>query len=302
MPFGGSKSGNDVIAEGAPAPGEGEQKIAFVRTVDPGYFRLIQTPLLRGRFFVPSDPAGGPVAIVNETLARRLWPGQDAVGKRFAPGRGSTWITVVGLTRDIRSTSLAEEPDAEYFMPYAQTPGLTMSVLVRSRLDPMRLAPVLRAAVSQLDREVPVSEVVSLSGGLARSVGARRFSAFLLGGFAALALLLAAVGIYGVISYSVERRTREIGIRMALGASRNGIAGRVAGQALLMAGTGIVIGAAAGVALTRLLRGMLYGVSATDPLVFAASAAMLAAVSAAAAFLPALRASRTDPAIALRHE
>jgi len=177
-----------------------------------------------------------------------------------------------------------------------------MSLVVRSAGDPMRLAPAVRAAVKELDKDLPLADVGSLADGVSHSTRARRFSAALLGAFAGLALLLAAVGIYGVISYSVTRRTHEIGVRMALGAARSRIAGMVVGRAVLLAAAGVAIGIAKGLVLTRLLRSMLYGVSATDPLVFAEVSLFLLAVAALAGYIPALRASHVDPSTALREE
>jgi putative ABC transport system permease protein len=304
LPFGGGKSGSDVITEGSPPPRPGDHRIvAFVRAIDPEYLRTIHVRLLRGRFFTPRDPSGPPVAIINETLARRGWPGQDPLGKRFGAGRRpDAWLTVVGVTADIRNTSLADEPDAEYFVPYAQTPGSSMALVVRTALDPMRLASSIRAAVRELDKDLPISDVAPLAARISRSTEARRFSVALLGVFAMIALLLAAVGIYGVVSYSVTRRTREIGVRMAMGAARGRITGMIVGGALLLGAAGVGIGLTASLALTRLLRSMLFGVSATDPAVFAAAAVFLLAVSALAAYVPARRASRVDPLMALRQD
>jgi putative ABC transport system permease protein len=301
-PFSGSKSGNDVRAEGAPPRKLNENPIAFFRSVDPGYFSALQMRLIRGRFFTERDPAGPPVAIIDETMARHLWPNQDPVGKRFAPGRSVTWLTVVGVVSDVKSISLADPPELEYYMPYKVSPAPAMSLVVRTMLDAQRLSAVLRATVRQLDRELPVSEVATLSGSIARSTSARRFSVTLLGVFAGLALLLAAVGIYGIVAHSVTRRTHEIGVRIALGAHPRKIAGMVVRWALLLGGTGVAIGATGSLVLTRLLRTMLYGVSATDPAVFVAASVLLLVVATVAAYIPARRAARVDPLVALRHE
>jgi putative ABC transport system permease protein len=302
LPFSNSKSGSGIVVEGAPPPRPGEQTIVFQRTADPQYFAAIGVRLLRGRFFDAHDPPGHPVAIVNETMARRCWPKQDAVGKRFGDGRPDHWTTVVGVIADLRQTSLADEPDAESFVPHAQSPAASMALVVRTTGDPLRLAPATRAAVRELDKELPVSGVVALSENVSTSTRSRRFSVALLGSFALLALVLAAVGIYGVISYSVTRRTHEIGIRMALGAERGCIERMVVGRALMLGGAGVAIGVAGGLALTRLLRSMLYGVSATDPAVFAGASLLLLAVAALAGYVPARRAARTDPCVALRNE
>ncbi len=302
LPFSGSKSGLDVVPEGAPPVRPGEQKIVFARAIDPEYFRVMQVRLLRGRFFTGRDPAGPPVAVINETMARRCWPGQDPVGKRFGLGRTDFRLTVVGVSADMRNTSLADEPDAEYFVPYAQSPGASMALVVRTALDPMSVASAIQAVVRELDKNLPVSEVATMAVRVSQSTSARRFSVALLGVFAMIGLMLGAVGIYGVVSYSVSRRTREIGLRMALGAAGGRIAAMVVGRAVLLAVAGVAIGITGSLALTRLLGSMLFGVSATDPVVFGAASVFLVALSALAAYIPARRASRVDPLVALRHE
>jgi len=302
LPFGGAKSGADVIIEGAPSRRPGEQLIAFSRSVDPKYFQTLQVRLLKGRFFTAQDPAGPGGAIVNETMARRCWPDQDPIGKRFGEGRSDHTFTVVGVIADLRQTSLADEPDMELFVPHTQTTAATMALVLRTTQEPARLAPALRAAVRELDKDLPVSNINSLADNIAHSTRSKRFSTGLLTGFAVLAVLLAAVGIYGVISYSVSRRTHEIGVRMALGAERARILRMVVGRAVLLGGAGIVIGIAGGLAFTRLLRTMLFGVSATDPLVFTGVSLLLLAVAALAGYIPARRAARVDPIVALRCE
>ena len=302
LPFGGAKSGANIAVEGAPPPKPGEPTIVFNRTVDPGYFPAIGVRLLRGRFFNDHDPGGSPVAIINESLARKGWPNQNPVGKRFGDGHPAHWMTVVGVIKDLRQTALTDEPDLESYMPYAQTPGPTMALVVRSGGNPESLAPAIRRAVRELDKDLPLADVGLLAESVSQSTRSQRFSTWVLGGFAAMALLLAAVGIYGVISYSVTRRTHEIGVRMALGAERGRIAAAVVGRALALAGIGVAAGVAGGLALTRLLRSMLFGVSATDPLVFAGASLFLLAVAALAGYVPARRAARIDPGIALREE
>jgi putative ABC transport system permease protein len=302
LPFGGAKSGSNVVIEGAPPPKPGEPIIAFHRTMDAGYFPALQVKLARGRFFNEHDPAGSPVAIINESLARKGWPNQDPVGKRFGDGNPAHWMTVVGVIKDLRQSSLAEEADLEAYMPYPQTPGPTMALVVRSGGNPERLAPAIRIAVRELDKDLPLAEVGLLADSVSQSTRSRRFSTWVLSGFAVLALLLAAVGIYGVISYSVSRRTHEIGVRMALGAERGRIAAMVAGRALLLAGIGVVAGVCGALALTRLLRSMLFGVSTTDPAAFAGASLFLLAVAATAGYVPARRAARIDPGVALREE
>jgi len=307
LPFSGSKSGNDVMIEGAPVRRPDDRLIAFVRTADPGYFPSMQVRLLRGRYFEPRDSVGPPVAMINETMARRCWPGENPLGRRFAPGSGGSrgsapWFTVIGVIGDIRSTSLADEPDLEYFYPHGLNPEPGMSVVVRTPLDPQRLASTIRSAVRELDKDLPVSDVETLAATLEHSTSARRFSTLLLGLFALLALVMASVGIYGVVSYSVTRRSHEIGVRMALGATRASITTGVVSRAMSLGGLGVGIGVAVSMALTRLLGAMLYGVSATDPITFLGTAAFLLAVTGLAAYLPARRAAHVDPLVALHHE
>jgi predicted permease len=302
LPFGASKSGHEVVVEGAPPPRPGDQLIAFARTVDPDYFRTLETPLVRGRFFTARDTAGQRVAIINQTMERRLFPQQDAIGKRFGYGRADAWFTVIGIIADMRYGSLDADPDLEYYAPHALLANPGMSLVMRTELDPVRLASALRGVVRELDKDLPLSEVGSLADKVGRSTSTRRFSTGLLGGFALLALGLAALGIYGVVSYSVTRRTHEIGLRIALGAAPRRIAAMVVGRALILGAGGVGLGIGGSLALTRLLRSMLYGVSATDPAVFTTVALFLLAVCGLAAYLPARRAARVDPLIALRHE
>ena len=301
LPFSNSKTGESILVEGAAPPPDGHKPIVFFRRIDPTYFQTLEVPLLKGRFFDDHDPARGPIAIINDSMARRCWPGQDPIGKRFGSD-GKTWLTVVGVVADLHQTSLADKPDLEAYFPYAEVPEPAMAVVIRTTMDPLRFARSLRNAVHELDRELPVSEVRTLAGDIAHSTRERRFTAALIAGFAALAVVLAAVGIYGLVSYTVACRTREIGVRMTLGAGRSTILAMVVNRALLLAGAGVAIGAAGSLALTRLLRSMLFGVSATDPAVFAGVSLFLLAVAAFAGYLPARRAARVDPLVALRHE
>ncbi|MGO8732032.1 MAG: ABC transporter permease [Terriglobia bacterium] len=301
LPFSYSKSGGAVTIEGAPPLRPGEKLIVFERSIDPDYFWTMGVRLLRGRFFDGRDPDRTPVAIINEAMARRCWPNQDPVGKRFGDGKDH-WATVVGVVANMRQTSLVDEPDMESYVPYRQSPGATMGLVIRTAMDPLRLTPTLRAAVGELDRELPVSDIGTLVGNIARSTRERRFTVALFGAFALLSLVLAAVGIYGVIAYSVARRTHEIGVRMALGAERGRIVGMVVGQAVLLGGVGVAIGIAGALALTRLLRSILYGVSATDPVAFISVSLFLLLVAALAGYVPARRAAKVDPMVALRHE
>ena len=302
LPFSNSKSASDVVIEGAPPRRAGEQWIAFDRAADPGYFPAIGVRLIRGRFFDSRDPAGPPVAIVNETMARRCWPGQEPIGKRFSQGPRGALMTVVGVVGDLRQSSLAGEPDLEDYVPHKQAGNATMALVVRTSLDPLRLAPAIRAAVGGLDKDLPLANLGALAEDISHSNRARRFSVALLAAFAGIALALAAVGIYGVISFSVARRAHEIGIRIALGAERGRITAMVVRRAAGLGLAGVAIGAAGALALTRLLRSMLFGISATDPAVFVGASLFLLAVAAVAGYIPARRAARVDPCVALREE
>lgn len=303
LPFSGSKSGNDVRAEGAPPPKPGDQMIAFHRMVDPGYFQTIQARLLRGRFFSDRDAPGAPlVGVINDAMARRCWPGQDPVGQRFVIGRTGPSVTVAGVIADMRQTSLDSEPDFEYFLPHAMRAGAGMTLVVRTQGDPMRIASGVRAAVAGIDKDIPVANISTLAESVSRSTKTRRLLVTLFLVFAGLALLLASIGIYGVISYTVTRRVHEIGVRIALGAAGSRIARMVVNQALTLGALGVALGVAGGLALTRLMRSMLFGVSATDPATFTGAALFLLAVCGIAAYIPARRAANVDPLLALREE
>jgi putative ABC transport system permease protein len=295
--------------EGRPAPRRGELPIAWYRVVSPGYFRALEIPLRAGRMLDAHDSREAPpVVLVNETMARRFWPGENPVDRRFSlspprPGRPQTFITVAGVVGDLHHRGLAEAPDAEVYFPYSQPPFAPgANVAVRTAADPARFASVLRALVRGQDRDLPVSQVRTLDRIVAESVATARLSVVVLALFAGIALLLAAAGIYGVISFAVTRRTREIGVRMALGAMPGRVLRAVVGQALGLAAGGIAIGGAGALALTRVLRTLLFGVSPTDPMVFAAVAVTLAAVAAVASWIPARRAAALDPLAALREE
>jgi putative ABC transport system permease protein len=303
LPLVGGPGGFAFEAEGKPyvqgtgAPTTGE------RMVTPGYLRTMGIPLLQGRALADTDREHTPnVAVINETMAREHWPGQDPVGKRLKRVWNDEWITVVGVVGDVKYDGLASEIEPEIYRPFLQAPARDMSLVVRSASDRMMPAGSLREAVASLDRTVPVSEIRTLDQLLASSVATSRFTTLLLAAFAAVALTLAAIGIYGVLSYAVSRRAREIGVRMALGARRVDVLRMVLGHAALVAGAGLVGGVAAALATTHVLEGLLFGVTRTDTATFAVVPVLLAGVSMLAAYVPASRATRVDPAIALRLE
>jgi len=303
LPLSGNNQGMGLLIQGRPVAGPADVPILFNRVVNTKYFQAMRIPSRKGRVFNERDAQGAPrVLIVNETMARRYWPDEDPIGKRVGTGAPDGWMTVVCVVGDIRHMSLAQEPDAEIFLPFAQNPRPDMRLMVRTSSDPLRFAPTLRRVVADLDREQPVSRVASMEQTLLESMVTKRLSTTLLGIFAAVALVLATFGIYGVISFSVTRRTQEIGVRMALGAQASDVLGMVVGRGVLLASVGVIIGLAAASALTRLVGTLLYGIKATDPKVFVGVSLLLIAVAALASYIPARRAARVDPMVALRHE
>jgi putative ABC transport system permease protein len=261
--------------------------------------------LVAGRSFTGrDDSAAPPVVIVNETLAKRYWPGEDPVGRRILISRNSRRVAheVVGVIGDVKSFGLEEETHAELFLSYWQWPSPLLGVAVRGRVDPASLTAPLRQAVWSIDRDQPITYLLPMAQLAAESLAFRRTGMLLAGGFGLLALALAAIGIYGVLSYSVTRRTREIGVRVALGATRHKVAALVMREGLLMTAVGIAIGLAAALALMRFLARILYQMQPTDPVTYAGVAVILITVALLATWLPARRATAVDPIAALRVE
>ena len=273
---------------------------AFPRLVDSRYLKTMRIPILAGRDLSPFDTAESePVMVVNRAMARRLWPGQDAVGQIVLLSRRE-W-RVVGVAANVRHASLEEEGGFEMYLPITQNRGWgSLELVVRATTPPERLARSVHAAAGAIDPAVPASDQRTLDQMVDRALSPRRFILFLIGAFALAALLLASLGIYGVVSYSVSQRSQEIGIRMALGASPAGVRARVVGTTLALAGGGIAVGIAGALAVSRLLTSLLYGVSPFDPLTFAGTTLVLLALAVLASYLPARRASRVDPVRALR--
>jgi predicted permease len=271
----------------------------FVRIVSDGYLRAMGIPLRSGRDLTPSDDASGkPVMLINETLAHILWPGRDPVGQTV---QVDVDREVVGVVGDVRHLALEQGSGCEMYLPIRQTDDYAVvDLVVRTSLPPAALAPAVRSALRHIDPNLPGNEFRTLQQLVDKSVSPRRFVVLLLGGFAAFALVLAALGIYGVVSYSVNQRTHEIGIRMALGASARDLQARIVLQTLALAAMGLLVGAAASWLLTRALTGLLFGVTATDPVTFLGMLVILTLVAAVAGYLPARRASRIDPMMALR--
>jgi putative ABC transport system permease protein len=290
-----------VTVEGRPAPPPGQQDEASYRPVSPGYFRTLGVPLLRGREFGRSDGPGAPaVAVVNEAFAARHFPGEDPIGRRIVVARLSREI--VGLAGDERFEGIDAGPAPAMYLPIDQNPQPSVTVAIRTAGDPLSVAATLRAALRATDPTLGLFEVDTAEGALAGSLRQRRFVLVLLGGFAAVALLLAAVGTYGVVSFAVGERTREVGVRIALGAGPAHVFGLVVRQGMTLAAVAVALGVVGALALGRVMESLLFGVGARDPLTLAVVAAGLLATAFAASALPALRATRVDPMRALRLE
>jgi predicted permease len=295
------------------APGDGQYRI-----ISADYFQAMRIPLLQGRYLTEGDSERSqPVAIVNETMARKFWPNQNALGQQFIIGKpmGPEWTepprVIVGIVGDVRELSLSESAEPEMFVPYGQVPAHLLPLLIREiaprwavrvKGNPMSVAAAAKQAILHVDPDVPMAQARSLEEVLSASLGRRRFNTIMLGTFAALALALASVGIYSVLSYSVSRRVHEIGIRMALGADRREVIRMVVKEGMATAAVGITAGLVAAFGLTRLLASMLYGVTPSDPVTFVAGALLLGIVSLLACYVPAHRATKVDPMVALRYE
>ena len=306
IPLSGDHSRGDVTIEGLPIPGPGEFPHPDRHTISTAYLTAMSIPLLRGRNFSDSDNETAPdVALINSTMARRFWADGDPIGKRFLWGHPDTdkkWFTIVGVVADTKLYGLDNPARLEIYYPYLQRPNSDMNLVVRSAVDPSSLTASIRAAVAAIDKDQPIFAVHTMQELVDDSISTRRLTLVLLGIFSALALILAAIGIYGVVAYSVALRTQEIGIRMALGAQSQDVLRLVLGQGARIAFFGVAIGLAAAAALARLLSSLLFSVSASDPITFATVAVLLIAVALLACYIPARRALRVDPIIALRYE
>jgi putative ABC transport system permease protein len=308
LPLSGWSGDQPFEIEGRPAPSPTEQPSAMAQSINEDYFRAMRIPLRKGRGIASTDVATSPaVVVVNETTARRYWTGEDPVGRRVGwraggPQNPVVWREVVGVVADVRHHGLAEPPEPELYLPYAQSPSPLICLAVRMSGHQSLPARAIEQAVWSYDKDQPVLAVMPLEQLAVEAVTLRRVSTLLLAFFAAVAVFLAGVGLYGVMAHAVARRTHEIGIRMAIGARARDVLGMIVGRGVALAGIGAGLGLLASLALSRLLTSLLYGVSSTDPLSFAAVAVFLLAVSALASYIPARRASRVDPSEALRYE
>ena len=309
LPLGDGAIAGDFIVEGQAAPAPGTQPfIAAKKVIGGDYFKAIGIPLLKGRYFDKHDSETAPhVVIVSQNLARHFWPRGDAIGKRLKPGFfNDAWCTVVGIVGDTKQYSLGETPSPSMYLPYAQAPAPFLmqdfTLVLRTASDPISLVAAARRAVQAVDPDMPVFDVATMEQLVYRSASEPRFNTALLGIFAALALVLAAVGIYGVMSYAVMQRTHEIGLRMALGAQASDVLHQVLRQGMLLAAGGIAVGMAGAWVVTRFLASLLFGVRPTDPITFALVPPILATVALVACLVPARRATKVDPMVALRYE
>jgi predicted permease len=296
---------NDTMIEGfVPVPNGPIQNIDYWNSVSGKYFETIGAHLVEGRFLSEGDGASTPlVVVVNQTMARTYWPRESALGHRVrASGGNAPWRTIVGVVGDVKNAALDRPAGTELYFPFPQAPRTLSWVLVRAQGDPMNLTGAVRDAIRGLDRGLPISNISTMEDVMSTARSRPRFLTLLLTLFSSLSLILAALGIYGVISYAVAQRTNEIGIRMALGARGGDVVRLIGTSGVRLALAGTVVGAIGAFALTRFLSGMLFGVSSLDPLTFLAMAATLIAVTLFACYIPARRASRVDPLVALRYE
>jgi putative ABC transport system permease protein len=290
-------------AEGMVCQGIGKDPLIALRQVTPGYFATMRTPLLKGRVFTVRDlDSTPPIAVVNETVADRYWPGQDPIGKHIANSRDMIQREVVGVVADVKFTALDAVSSEEMYLPIEQVPASFATLIVRSQSNPESLVRAVRSKLAALDSTLPLSNISSLDTVVAQSVAQPRILSEFVGVFAAFALVLSAIGIYGVMAYSVAARSQEMGIRMSLGANPADILRLVVRQGMCLALIGVAIGLVTSLALTRLINTLLFNTSASNPLTFAVAAIALTATAAAACYIPARRATKVDPMVVLRYE
>jgi putative ABC transport system permease protein len=311
LPLSGDTSAGSIELEGkTAAPADGEIRM-YRHRVTPQFFSTLGIPLLKGRDFTPDDHAQAPgVVIISEALARRYWPGEDPIGKRLREtGSENPWLSIVGVAADVKYRGLPQNPNADpdVYFPLLQFPlregGINnLSLAVRTEADPTSLTAAIRGELQKLDPNLPVYGITTMAQQVARRTTQSRFSAWLLGVFGALALVLSAVGIYSVMAYAVQQRTHEVGIRLALGARVGDVLRMVVWRGMCLALIGVALGLAAALALTRVMKNLLFNVSATDPATFAGVALLLVGVALVASYIPARHATKIDPLLALRHE
>jgi putative ABC transport system permease protein len=306
LPIDGSEWNSVFIVADKPVPVRAELPSSAFSPVSAGYFETMGMRVMRGRVFDSRDGGDAPnVVVVNETLARRLWPGEDAVGKRLKQGWPETpapWREVVGVVGDVKLNGVVQDTPMQTYIPLTQEPVRSLAIIVRTSVDPKSIEPAVEAAIRQTDKDLPLYLTRTMDEVLERSIAQQRMSMLVFAVFAVVALTLASAGLYGVVAHGVTERTHEIGIRMALGAERGHVLGLVIRQGLSMTFIGIIVGVAGAFALSKWIEGLLFGVTATDPMTFTSVVAMLLAVATSACYIPAWRATRVDPTQALRSE
>jgi putative ABC transport system permease protein len=302
-PSSGGMAQNLTITGTTLQPGDTPPRAKYT-VIGVDYFRTLGIRLARGRDFDTHDQPAAKVMIVNLTMARQFWPNEGAVGKtaRLADDPPNTERTVVGVVADTRVNSIEEPAQPYFYVPYSQSQFSSMNLIARTSLDPVLMARQVRAEVAAIDPRVPVLDVTSMKLLLRSSLYSSEVSATIVGSLGLIGLILAAIGLYGVVSYTVAERTREIGIRMALGAQQSDATTLILRQALVLTAMGIALGLVCAFYATRLLEGMLFGVSLRDPLTFAAVIALMCAAALLASYIPARRASKVDPMVSLRYE
>jgi predicted permease len=307
LPMAGRNVTTTVRDMSRPEPTPQERQLAQVRFVTPGFFEVMHIPLKRGRLLTLQDGEQGHRGVlISEEAARRYWPGEDPLGRTIqigmSFGNGEMGGQVVGVVGNVRHQGMATEPFPEVYIPFGQARANDMSLVVRTAGEPLVLAASVRAEVRALDKNLPVAHVRTLEAILGDAVAQPRFLMALVATFAGLALVLAAMGLYGVVTFAVSQRTRELGIRMALGADARSVLRLVIGQYLQLTAMGVALGLGLAFVASRLLAGLLYSVQAADPWAYAGVTVVLVSVAFVASFLPAYRATRIDPVIALRHD
>src|SRR5262249_47948705 len=306
VPYGNGGSSRPFSIQDRPAPEPGMLPIARLQTISPNYFQLMHVPLLKGREFSDFDgPDSMQVAVISETMARRYWPGEDPLGKRLKigePDSKNPWMTVVGIAKDVKYDWFLREDRPALYVAYRQAPLPYSYFAVRASGDPLKLAAAVRDKVASVDAAQPLYDIRTLEKVITNSILGLAYVAVMMGVLGGIALFLSSVGVYGLISYSVTERTHEIGLRMALGARQGEVLRMVVGRGLLLTSSGLVIGLPISILLARLLSSLVFGISSTDMLTFGGVSVVLVSVALLASYIPAHRATRVDPMVALRCE
>jgi putative ABC transport system permease protein len=301
LPLSGQGAGITFQVAGAPPAAPGQQLETQYRVVSPDYFKAMSIPVMRGRVFGDRDNLDAPGAVIlNQAMAKRYFPNEDPLGKRIGFGSGPFWCEVIGVVGNVRHYKLAADPEPEIYLSNYQDPWRYMTLVIRTK-NSNNIMGEVRKEILAVDKDQPVYNIRPMEEVMSESVAQPRFNLWLLSIFASVALLLAIVGIYGVMSYLVVQRSQEIGVRLALGADRTQILKLVVGQGMILTLLGVVVGLVAAFALTRTMSSLLFGVTATDPITFIAVSVLMLAVAVIANFIPAIKATKVNPLIALRN-